>query len=69
MLDLICSNIVVNSEDIFYSSQLHFTLIALLTGASAVIEVQNEFEPKRFYHSIKAYNPSHIFYYPKRARN
>lgn len=65
MLDLIGSNIVVNSEDIFYSSQLHFTLIALLTGSSAVIEVKREFEPKRFYSSIKVYNPSHIFLLPK----
>jgi len=65
MLDLICSNVTVTPDDIFYSSQLHFTLIALLTGSSAVMEVKNEFEPKRFYSSIKTFNPSHIFLLPK----
>jgi acyl-CoA synthetase (AMP-forming)/AMP-acid ligase II len=63
-LDYIKSELPTEPHDMFYSSQLHFALIALLSGTKAMVTEVLTFSPKHFFAVCAAYAPTHVFLLP-----
>lgn len=63
-LHLIKDEIKAESHHRFFSSQLHFSIIALMSGASAILDTNTEFSARRFLGVVRAYSPTHVFLLP-----
>lgn len=63
-LSLVQQKIHTDEDDIFFSSQLHFTIIALISGASAIVDMATTFKSRRFLSDLEKYKPTHTFLLP-----
>ena len=63
-LKLIQNKINTGENDVFFSSQLHFSIIALISGATAIIDTSTTFDPKRFLGNVITLKPTHTFLLP-----
>lgn len=63
-LKLIQKKINTSEDDIFLSSQLHFSVIALISGATAIIDTSTTFDAKRFLSQTITMTPTHTFLLP-----
>jgi acyl-CoA synthetase (AMP-forming)/AMP-acid ligase II len=67
-LELIQEKIGAGNGDVFLSSQLHFSIIALITGAASVIDVGTGFSAGNFTRSVEKYRPTHTFLLPSEGQ-
>jgi acyl-CoA synthetase (AMP-forming)/AMP-acid ligase II len=67
-LELIQEKIGAGDGDVFLSSQLHFSIIALITGASAIIDTDTKFSARNFTNSVEKYRPTHTFLLPSEGQ-
>ena len=63
-LNLIKSEINTDKSDVFLSSQLHFLIIALISGATGIIDTGIKFNAKRFLSLVRDIKPTHVFLLP-----
>lgn len=63
-LTLIKEKINTGESDIFFSSQLHFSIIALIGGATSVVDMVTTFSPERYIKNLETIKPTHTFLLP-----
>ena len=63
-LELIQNKINTNNNDVFLSSQLHFSIIALISGATAIIDTSTKFNTREYLSHCLHLKPTHTFLLP-----
>lgn len=63
-LELIQNKINTGKYDVFLSSQLHFSIIALISGATAIIDTSTKFNAGKFVSNAEYLKPTHTFLLP-----
>jgi acyl-CoA synthetase (AMP-forming)/AMP-acid ligase II len=63
-LELIQDKINTGNGDIFLTSQLHFSIIALITGATAIIDTSTKFNASKYISNTIRLKPTHTFILP-----
>lgn len=63
-LSLIKEKINTEDSDVFFSNQLHFSIIALISGAASVVDTETSFSPKRYIQNLESIKPTHTFMLP-----
>lgn len=63
-LALIQDKINTGNTDVFLSSQLHFSIIALMSGATAIIDTNPKFSAREYLSNVSHLKPTHTFLLP-----
>jgi acyl-CoA synthetase (AMP-forming)/AMP-acid ligase II len=67
-LKLIQEKINTGKNDVFLSSQLHFSIIALISGATAVIDTTTTFSASAYIKNVERLQPTHTFLLPSEGQ-